>query len=365
MWTSYEAICELGGPAGKPDEADDPNSIFGVDPPKLSPRNIDEFKHSFKVDKSNNNATAAASADAQHESFALNRYGTPSTPYSTFDNMTIGVNQTANSRFASVKGRESDIRNHLNRPATGSTVAPRSRAVGNETGGLPQTNLFNATPAVGASFRSPILETPAAKTPNTIAAPASAISYADSVLNKARRVASGLYYEPSPESTNPRLKSPHSAVHRSTLESRLNDLSAIPDATKLSFTNSPSTPNVPPPFHAGVSSVKGEKRALSPMEMESRKKFGQEKNEEDEVAEAREKTMTLKMEEGEMESNQELDSDVVGRVLQMLSTFGAAYKYLCQVRVLFATSFLIGFIHSHASSLIYLKVSISGCIGNL
>ena len=38
MWTSYEAICELGGPIGNSDEADDPQSIFAVDPPSLSPR---------------------------------------------------------------------------------------------------------------------------------------------------------------------------------------------------------------------------------------------------------------------------------------------------------------------------------------
>ena len=331
MWTSYEAICELGGPAGKPDEADDPNSIFGVDPPKLSPRNMEAIagmQHSFKVGKSNNNAATTSDADdaSQQVSFALNRFGTPSTPYSTFDKMTIGIHQTTNSRFASAKGRESDIHNHLNRPATGSTVAPRSRATGSEAG-LPQTNLFNATPATAGatSFRSPILETPAAKTPGTgnTAVPASAIGYADSVLNKARRVASGLYYEASPESTNPRrVKSPHS-----TADSRFNDLSAIPDATKLSFANLPTTPNVPPPFHAGVSSVKGEKRALSPMEMESRKKFGQEKRDGD--TDDDEKAV-LKPEE-ELVFNQEMERNSVGRVLQMLSTFGAAYKYLCQV----------------------------------
>ena len=154
-------------------------------------------------------------------------------------------------------------------------------------------------------------------------------------------MASGLYYEPSPESTNPRLKSPHSAVHRGMFESRLNDLSAIPDATKLSFANLPPTPNVPPPFHAGVSSVKGEKRALSPMEMESRKKFGQEKKE-DAAVDGEEKIMPLQSEEEEMESNQELESDVVARVLKMLSTFGAAYKYLCQVRASFAS--LVGLV---------------------
>jgi hypothetical protein len=328
MWTSYEAICELATPSGT-SEADDPNSIFGVDPPKLSPRHIDSITamhHTFKVGKSNNNAAKSAGEEAtqEQERFTLNRFGTPSTPYSTFDKMTIGINQTTNSRFTT-KGRESDIHNHLNRPATGSTVAPRSRAAASEAGSLPQTNLFNATPAAPGTqlfAASPILETPAVKTPGGTK-PASAIGYADSILTKARKVASGLYYETSPDS----IRASAQRNSNNLFDSRLNDLSAIQtDVTSnnaMSF-HEASTPNAPP-FHAGVSTVKGEKRALSPMEMESRKKFGQEKKEDGGEFEGGEKVPV----QAEMDSETEMNC--VARILKLLSTFGAAYKYLCQV----------------------------------
>ena len=344
MWTSYEAICEMGGPAGSSDEADDPNSIFGVDAPTLSPRNMGatgEQIHAtpFKVSKTDNTVSAVEEsppAETQ-ESFTLNnRYGTPSTPYSTFDKMTIGIKHAAtNPRFTSAKSTNLDIHNHLNRPATGSTIAPRSRVSGSDTG-LPQTNLFNVTPAVAA----PALETPmATKTPGSNAAPASAISYADQVLTKARRVAAGHYYEPSPDATKPLLKSPTSEIttNRSKyiFDSRFNDMSAIPNTTAvgthLSFsTNLQTTPNVgPSPFNAGVSSVKGEKRALSPMEIESRKKPGQEKEkaQRSDISAAG----TLEHVQDEYELDAEMKRGRVAKVLQLLSTFGAAYKYLCQV----------------------------------
>jgi hypothetical protein len=352
MWTSYEAICELGGPVGSSDEADDPNSIFGVEAPALSPRNMNAIAGEklyptipFKVGKSNKNATKS-DEEPEQESFTLNnRFGTPSTPYSTFDKMTIGINHAStNSQFTSSKGRTSDIHNHLNRPATGSTVAPRSRASGETV--LPQTNLFNVTPAVAAqSFRSPILETPAVaiETPGSKAAPASAIGYADQVLIQARRVAAGLYYETSPEAINPRMKTPQTENtnnrSRNIFDSRFNDMSAIPDTTAmgthLSFaTNLPTTPNVAPsPFHAGVSSVKGEKRALSPMELESRKKPGQEKDKLHDGA--KDEAVPDHFYEGEYELDSETERNSIGKVLQLLSTLGAAYKYLCQVSTLF------------------------------
>ena len=369
MWTSYEAICELGGPIGNSDEADDPHSIFGVDPPSLSPRHTvnmeggvdypaDKYRNmSFKFGNTNNNnntnvsaADNASSVVDHHQesggnsSFALNRYyGTPSTPYSTFDKMSIGVNN--HNQPTSVKrgdNRESDIHNHLNRPATGSTIAPRSRTNDNSNASaLPQTNLFNVTPAVGGGGQGgqeSIMETPAAAvaatTPGGSKVPTSAISYADQVLTQARRVAAGQYYEPSPETTPSR----RHGGGKNIFDSRFNDVSAIPNSataignrnTQLSFsTTLPSTPNVNvapmSPFHAGLSSVKGEKRALSPsMALEStRKKPGQEKLE---------CSVPDPAEGKEYELDSETERDCVGRVLKMLSTFGAAYKYLCQVR---------------------------------
>lgn len=383
MWTSYEAICELGGPIGNSDEADDPQSIFGVDPPSLSPRHtvnmeggvdwaVDKYRNmSFKYGTNNNtdnhtngsadNATVAGNNPESGNSFALNRYyGTPSTPYSTFDKMSIGIDR--NQPTASVKrgNMESDIRNHLNRPATGSTIAPRSRT--NESAGaLPQTNLFNVTPAVGGGggggessmiqSGTPVTETPAAAaataattTPGGSKAPASAISYADQVLTQARRVAAGQYYQPSPETTPSRRGGGKIAF-----DSRFNDVSAIPNsATAIGNRNArlwfstalPSTPNLnaasSSPFHAGLSSVKGEKRALSPsiaLESTRKKQEKVEENVPDPV-------------EGEgYELDSETERDCVGRVLRMLSTFGAAYKYLCQVSDCFTSGHIIlGFI---------------------
>ena len=116
MWTSYEAICELGGTTSSSDEqkengaqeADDPNVIFGVDAPLLSPRGGGRglgggHGHGFEfatraggrsnVNASTNNESVMASGGQHHSlhSFKLNRYGTPSTPYSGFDNMKIGT----------------------------------------------------------------------------------------------------------------------------------------------------------------------------------------------------------------------------------------------------------------------------------
>ena len=339
MWTSYEAICELGGPVGSSDEADDPNSIFGVEAPALSPRNMEvaggQYNIPFKIgDKSKTNATDEASPAYQEDSFRLARFGTPSTPYSTFDKMTIGGNYTSNSQlFASAKGRASNIHNQMNRPATGSTVAPRSRASGDN--GLPQTNLFNTPALAGHSIRSPVMETPAGPAPNSNIEHPSAIGYANKVLDQARRVVAGLYYEPSPEASIPRLGTPLSGLppnRRNLADSHFNaDVSAIPDTTAvgaLSFSNVPSTPiDAPSPFHAGVSSVKGEKRALSPTVLESRKKLGQEKdkvNNPDDVE-------VVPGQPGHVEIDSETERQCVGKVLQLLCTFGAAYKYLCQV----------------------------------
>ncbi|KAL3804396.1 hypothetical protein HJC23_011324 [Cyclotella cryptica] len=349
MWTSYEAICELGGPVGSADEADDPKSVFGVSAPTLSHGNLEaiarDLHHSIPIrigDKSNNIEVDKVSPSQEpYDSFKLNRCPTPSTPYSGFDRMKIDGNSTSASSqiFTSAKhGRASDIHNHVNRPGTASTIAPRSRARGDS---LPQTNLFNVTPALAPqqSFRSPILETPgAAATPHTQVEPPSAIGYANKVLDQARRVAAGLYYEPSPEAINPRTRSPprgHPTRRRILLDSHSNpDKAPIPDSAmgvNLSFsTNIPLTPHdASSPFHAGLSSVKGEKRALSPMELASRKKHGQEKTEMDNPDQVE---MATGHAGGYFELDPATEAHFVGKALQLLCTFGAAYKYLCQYR---------------------------------
>lgn len=369
MWTSYEAICELGGPPNSSDEADDPNSIFGVPAPALSPRNDESAMGVFRrvlrndghVNTASNANTTAVNDDASalHDplgSFKINRYGTPSTPYSGFDKMKIGAAFTNNNSqlfTAEASTREATgVNFHL--PATASTIANRNRDM--NTSSLPQTNLFAATPALGGaaqqSFRSPIIETPGSAavsgargatggaTPHDNA-PSSAIGYANQVLNQARRVAAGLYYEPSPEATDPRTSTPKGR--------RMCRLSFAPTTgitsvartnnddpgTNLSFSSTPPTTplGAPSPFNAGVSSVKGEKRTLfTANDLTSRKKSGQEKKKGEELTPPVEMTPAQKEDDGDVAVDLEAESKCVGQVLQLLCSFGAAYKYLCQHR---------------------------------
>ncbi|EJK69461.1 hypothetical protein THAOC_09280, partial [Thalassiosira oceanica] len=70
MWTSYEAICELSGPVGSSTEADDPNSIFGVPAPVLSPRNEENAlgaQHNFfRAGKSRTTRASLGGERLQH-----------------------------------------------------------------------------------------------------------------------------------------------------------------------------------------------------------------------------------------------------------------------------------------------------------
>ena len=352
MWTSYEAICELAGSEGKEDEADDPNTIFGVEAPLLSPRHGGEMMgggggggvgghgHGLVNARVNNESTASGASghpqqqQQQHRqslhSFQLNRYGTPSTPYSTFGDMKLtGTQSSVKQGFG--------VNFHL--PATASTVAPRTRG-DREGDSLPQTNLFAATPAIE---ETPAGRLSASETPNDGATPpASAIGYANQVLDRARRVVAGLTYEPSPESVQ------HPGTHRKASTNR-------PASADLTFSSTPmptSSGATPAPFQAGVSTVKGEKRALFATTDE-----GDDGN--DGTSMSRKKTP--KKEEAtkdQMEGTAEMsnahgnatdpittpgpgnaidqldgftESQHVGKVLELLCCLGAAYKYLCQV----------------------------------
>jgi len=350
MWTSYEALCELGGAEGtNVEEADDPKSIFGVDAPLLSPRGeegaVMGTQHNFLRTGRNVSATdASATAAASHgnaiaatpgqqslHSFKLNRYGTPSTPYSTFDQMKIGTD--TNSQLYTEAKQAAD----LHQPATTSTIASRTRSRVE----LPQTKLFDTSVTTTAQKATPMTTTI-----DESAARDSAIGYANEVLDRARRVVAGMTYEPSPESKSPANMRHRSQSRKSVGFAASSNISVPPAATTtgddLTFSQTPlpGTPNdVPAPFHAAVSSVKGEKRALfttidgGTVKRKSPKK-GETKDEDvsvvqtdSEMTRGREKNDgTINLLDGETEHHH------VSKVLELFCCLGAAYKYLCQVR---------------------------------
>ena len=370
MWTSYEALCELGGPEGggtnsKIDEADEPKSIFGVDAPLLSPRGGDGdvmgTQHNFlqtgrNASSSNAAAAAAAAADVNSttatpgqqslHSFKLNRYGTPSTPYSTFDQMKIDTgNNNVNSQLYTEAKEAAD----LHQPATTSTIASRTRS---RSENLPQTKLFDTSLATTAQKATPMATTTTID--ESAAPPDSAIGYANIVLDRARRVVAGMAYEPSPESKSPSTNMRNrSQLRKSVGFAEGTNISTVAAATgdvggddlTFSHTPLPGTPNdAPAPFHAGVSTVKGEKRALfstvdgGTAQRKSPKKEQNEQNE-DESAARTVPNMTAGQENNNEGGtvkllDEETENHHVKKVLQLLCCLGSSYKYLCQVRFL-------------------------------
>ena len=351
MWTSYEALCELGGAEGtNVEEADDPKSVFGVDAPLLSPRGgegaVMGTQHNFlpngrNISTSNDGNSAAANNDANSttatpgqqslHSFKLNRYGTPSTPYSTFDQMKIGTD--ANSQLYTEAKQATDV-HQLHQPSTTSTIASRTRSRIE----LPQTKLFDTSVATTAQKATPMTTTI-----NESAPKESAIGYANEVLDRARRVVAGMTYEPSPES-----KSPANMRYRSQSRKSVGFVesanTSVPHATTgvdLTFSQTPlpGTPNdAPAPFHAAVSSVKGEKRALfTTIDGVTSKRKSPKKGEKNDEADSTVRTVsemtpgqekndgTINLLDGETENHH------VSKVLQLFCCLGAAYKYLCQV----------------------------------
>lgn len=342
MWTSYEALCELGGAEGSNvEEADDPKSIFGVDAPLLSPRGgegaIMGTQHNFlptgrNVSASANNAasTAAAAATPGQQSlhsFKLNRYGTPSTPYSTFDQMKIDTG--TNSQMHTEVKETVD----LHQPATTSTIASRTRSRVE----LPQTKLFDSSVATTAQKATPMTTTIDESAPKD-----SAIGYANEVLDRARRVVAGMTYEPSPESKSPSNSMRLQSKSRKSVGFAANTASAATgDDLTFSQTPLPGTPaDAPAPFTAAVSSVKGEKRALfttidgGTAKRKSPKKDVTKAGDDSAVRTVSDMTPgrgeimddPVNLLDGETENHH------VSKVLQLLCCYGAAYKYLCQVR---------------------------------
>lgn len=350
MWTSYEALCELGGAEGtNVEEADDPKSIFGVDAPLLSPRAeegaVMGTQHNFLRTGRNLSASNAAAAAARHgnptaatpgqqslHSFKLNRYGTPSTPYSTFDQMKIGTDP--NSQLYTEAKQAAD----LHQPATTSTIASRTRSRVE----LPQTKLFDTSVTTTAQKATPMTTTIDESAPRD-----SAIGYANEVLDRARRVVAGMTYEPSPESKSPANMRYRSQSRKSVGFAESANIS-VPHTTTttgddLTFSQTPlpGTPNdAPAPFHAAVSSVKGEKRALfttidgGTAKRKSPKK-GETKDDDDSaVRTVSEMTPGREKNDGTINLlDEETENHHVSKVLELFCCLGAAYKYLCQVRV--------------------------------
>jgi len=292
MWTSYEAICELSGPAGSSTEADDPNSVFGVPAPVLSPRNEENAlgaQHNFfRAGKSR--TTRASLGGGGPSTIMMNRYGTPSTPYSSFGNMDLASGRT------NTAPNESGVNFHL--PATASTKADRTKA---GTSSFPANNLFDA-PSNGT-------KTPA---PNNSDKPptSAAVGYADQVLDRARRVVAGLAYDPSPEQ-----------------KSR-----PVDNGKDFTFSRTPAsasglTPSgaTTAPFSVGVSTVKGEKRSLFASNMKSSSKKSP-KKEESKLDEDEQQPLNLSTTGSTSEDKQ------VEKIMHLLCGLGAAYKSLCQFK---------------------------------
>lgn len=378
LFTSYEAICELGGSKGNADEADDPNLIFGVDAPVLSPRhgssmnNDDMLDHGFMragggnnglVGEGNINNTTQGGQQSTMGSFQLGRIGTPSTPYTGFGKMNIDTEsqqkqpQTQQTQQQQTAGGGTAVNFHL--PATASTIAPRTRS--RKTGdGLPQNNLFAATPGLQTTGETPAApSTTKAKTPgnnnNDTLNDSAAIGYANQVLDRARRVVAGLTYEPSPESTNHRHPTSQRKVARFANELTFSSTPHIQLSSSTTTTPAQQQPSTTEsvPFHAGVSTVKGEKRALftTTEEEDNADVISSRKKSPKKEERAKEEMTQTSSEEDDNNNNEvgnktagnggggdlglELDvvteNEHVGKILELLCGIGAAYKYLCQV----------------------------------
>ncbi|KAL7467940.1 hypothetical protein ACHAXS_008169 [Conticribra weissflogii] len=345
MWNSYEAICELGGPTESRDEADDPNEIFGVPAPTLSPRNdgadigvqdVITFPRgnmaSHSMDERRSEGCNTTFEEPLH-SLKINRFGTPSTPYSGLDRLKIGGKHTKNDSQLSPIGLAGDVsgsRQFLYRPATASTIASHNHELG---GSLPQTNLFNATPSLNlrqSLFQSPINETQGFSSTPTSARPSSAVGYANQVIDRARRVVAGLYYDPSPETphrTISRTHSPEASPERKSV-GRDHGFNTG-GGTELSFSSDPlATPgNSPLPFHANVSSVKGNKRPM----LELTKEDDEGKNKPN-IQITTESASVNNIELSNHFLNAAVVNRHVGKILELMCSLGAAYKSLCQYR---------------------------------
>ncbi|KAK1746344.1 anaphase-promoting complex subunit 3 [Skeletonema marinoi] len=330
MWTSYEALCELGGAEGSNvEEADDP-SLFLVGGEGAIMGRQHNFLPTGRNASVNNTAAATTTATPGQQSlhsFKLNRYGTPSTPYSTFDQMKIDTG--TNSQFHTEA--KQDV--NLHQPATTSTIASRTRSRIE----LPQTKLFDSSVATTAQKATPMTTTIDESAPKD-----SAIGYANEVLDRARRVVAGMTYEPSPESKSPRYqsKSRKSVGFAESSHISVPHTTTTGDDLTFSQTPLPGTPNdAPAPFHAAVSSVKGEKRALfttidgGTAKRKSPKKDESKVDDESAVRAVSEMTPGPERFDGAINLlDGETENHHVSQVLQLLSCYGAAYKYLCQNR---------------------------------
>ena len=402
MWTSYEAMCEIGGGGGgkgsvsggesassSSDEEDDPNSIFGVPAPKSSMANRDDalvrttmipcqagsrrglasrvgggkgegVGGGGGVDGTMDDPTIIAGGgdddDIRLQSSESrygnkpNRYGTPSTPYTGFGRMNIG-SYTDNTRSAYATERSRGANYYLP-AATSSTEAPRGREGrrGDRGDSLPHANLFAATPAIVDTPCPTTMTPPDNDIDDDVSPSASAIGYANRALDRARRVVAGLAYEPSPESVD----------HRDIGRNHNNPTTQrkLRFATELTFSSTPMTayPNTrrvgggddddgdaSAPFHAGVSTVKGEKRALfsqsdaldgdgEDVRKKSPKKEYARKEETTQTTQTTKDAGRTSMTPGVVE-DMKTESEHVRKILELLCGLGAAYKCLCQVRL--------------------------------
>ena len=311
LWISYEALCELGtegsnGRGGKNNiiddgknnkeggqynmacdnddevEVDDPSLIFGVSaaaavPTILTSRmdhgvggrmeNVGLHRGPFARGVT---AVSGVGADASG-GVIMNRYGTPSTPYTGFGKMNIGTLDTTS---GAAGGDEVNYNNILPSTTT-TTVGPRNRIKGRQgrEGSFPHANLFATTPA---ALSAVVDETQLVdgSTPHNN----DGVDSMNPTIDRAKQVIIGLAYMPSPAESSFRRRQ-HSFLSdaedttQQQMQQQQQQQRKLRFASDLTFSTTPIMdnammtqqfhPSSAVPFHiANVSTVKGEKRTL-------------------------------------------------------------------------------------------------------
>jgi anaphase-promoting complex subunit 3 len=401
LWISYEALCELGTSGSSSDggadgdgknnniddnkinkdggqdnatsdndddvEVDDPNLIFGVSaaaavPPILTMhmrkvvggRMEDVGLHRGPFAARGVTAVSGVSADASG-SVSMNRYGTPSTPYTGFGKMNIGTLDTTS---GAAGGDEVNYNNIL--PSTTTTVGPRTRVKGRQgrEGSFPHANLFATTPAaLSAVDETQLVD---GSTPHNN----DGVNSTNPTIDRAKQVIAGLAYMPSPAESSFRQRQ-HSFLSDAE-DTTQQQQRKLRFASDLTFSTTPMMdntmmtqqfhPSSAVPFHiANVSTVKGEKRTLfssnindeddiNDEDEDTRKKSSKiddtrRKSEMTQTTEQRIVAASTPAPLGGGESNDEAvltpmaDMTVhVVKILELLCGLGAAYKSLNQYR---------------------------------
>ncbi|KAL7546649.1 hypothetical protein ACHAWF_009983 [Thalassiosira exigua] len=307
LWTSYEALCELGGASGAPDEADDPREVFGAA----------AVRARIEAPVAATTATAAKVATTNvptgpRAPRGQDRYGTPSTPYDALGDMRIGA-AAADVFPPSTRGAVASAADLHLPPASESAAGSGAGSTGPTGGGgdgLSRTKLFSTTPAATSAAEVEVPATPPAASSTPLpggAPPSAAMVRADRVLDRARRVVAGLAYEPSPEME----RDPRDCGGRRWR-------SMTPPLRTMSPPSAPAATE--------------KKRSLFVS--------GGDKGDDQKKTPKKEGSLRWERRDGSGDPDgddghapmSEAEPEGVGKVLELLCTLGAAYRCLCQYR---------------------------------